>query len=194
MPLTEEDVYTNPEVEEIKAKVRQLAENHSRDFHCGSGVAEALAEVGITEEDDTIKVLVEFSIFGQDQHYETEADLPRAQLTGRTEEEQYEWVAQHLAPSLILGEDNLEIEVPLTIWDLNKVIPPPPRLPGGFEFSKAMGGRVAHIADRRREALCGGVYLAGYTPAPEPGMAVCRNCAKKADSMDLFRGYNTDSV
>lgn len=197
MPLTEEDTHVNVELEELKRKVVELAHNHSRSFHCGSGVDEALAEVGINPESpgSTLRVSIDFTLF--DQAYETQLDLDKTELNGKTHEEQCAWVTEHMPVSVIFGEDSLELELPITVTDLNAVTPPPARLPDGYRFYKLTNGRVAHIVyPNMRETLCGDTWVPSRLDGfqPEVGTPWCRRCSKRADANTFFRGFNTDVV
>jgi hypothetical protein len=185
MPLSEEDIHHNPEIADIMKRVREMARKHTSTFHCGSGAEEAIRDAGLDkyDADKSVKVRVDFSIAGVEGDQSVEYEFDKLDLHGKTHEEQCAWVGEAMSPALVFGDTNFEVNIPITVKDLNKVIPPPPRLEQGLAFHKLVNGRVGHIVNPRgRDLLCGDAYFGGFgrPNGADPGDSVCKKCRKRA--------------
>lgn len=186
MPLSEEDVAINEEIADIMRRVRKMAQEHTSNFHCGAGADEAIRAAGLHkyDVDNEIKVSVDFRVEGvSDDIYVTEHDFDKADLVGKDHQAQCDWVAERMSPTLVFGDSNFEVDVKVVVTDLNKVIPPEPRLPRGFAFHVVHNGRSAHVLPpSSRDPLCGQVYT-GFNPLRDNatlGTPVCKRCRKRA--------------
>jgi hypothetical protein len=170
MPLNISVEAEHPDVTVLKAKVREVAKRYTKKHGWCAEVNKALREAGI-EDDAKVKVEIKFTVSGSAEQTATQTFAASA-LAGKTAEEQNAWVADQIAPKVVVA--GVEVTLPVTVIDLTLVeeIKPVPAAgykdgmdyPDGYvHFYTSNEGRVAHLV-RKDSVLDTDLAVAGSGP------------------------------
>ena len=144
----------HPDVVAVKEKVREVAMKYAKKHNWCDVVSAALIEAGIVD-GQKVRVIIRFTVSGSEPQ-EAKKTYPVSDLAGKTVEEQHAFVADDIAPKvLVVGT---EVTLPVTVIDLTQdgdLIGGQPTpghrrdglaIPAGYiGFYMSDAGRVAHL-------------------------------------------------
>lgn len=138
MPLdlsSKEEQGDSPELAAFKVKVEETARRYQRENSsriCADGLRRFLGDLGLNARPPRIKVKITFQLPGTEPAEATK-NFNLSDLIGKTTEEQNTFVAEKIAPKVMVA--GTEVTYPVTVLDLEEVTVPEPQAGGWLSIA-----------------------------------------------------------